>query len=261
MAAQDFRHATQEDQEKVIDFIRLLERLFKLPYGRDGISAETRNTLLYGQLQEGLKHKIMESPAVSGATGYQKLCLAAKAEEKRLAETKKQRQYQSEQKPKQTSSARPEGSKHRQSTGDQSEGGFGCGNSVIRCWNCQCPGHLAADCKDPKWGKSEQPARGGRAQQIHSAAHRSGGQEPQSPAKTTLMLPSHENANLPEDGCQGITSTVRGSVSPTGYHTQVKPGDTRKEEKTTREVMVPTVRVLRGRLGEAETSGECHGGG
>ena len=72
MAAQDFRHATQEDQEKVIDFIRRLERLFKLA-GRYGISAETRNALLYGQLQEGLKHKIVESPAVSGATGYQKL--------------------------------------------------------------------------------------------------------------------------------------------------------------------------------------------
>ena len=56
----------------MIDFIRRLERLFKLA-GRYGISAETRNTLLYGQLQEGLKHKIMESPAVSGATGYQKL--------------------------------------------------------------------------------------------------------------------------------------------------------------------------------------------
>ena len=81
----------------------------------------------------------MESAAVSGATGYQNLCLAAKAEEKRLAETKKQRQHQSKQKPKQTSLARPEGLKHRQSTGHQSEGGFGRGNSVIRCWNCQGP--------------------------------------------------------------------------------------------------------------------------
>ena len=35
----------------------------------------------------------MESPAVSGATDYQSLCLAAKTEEKRLAEIKKRRQY------------------------------------------------------------------------------------------------------------------------------------------------------------------------
>ena len=30
MAAQDFRHASQEDHEKVGDFIRRLEQLFKL---------------------------------------------------------------------------------------------------------------------------------------------------------------------------------------------------------------------------------------
>ena len=52
IAVQDFRHATQEEQEKVTDFIRRLERLFKLAYGHEGISAETRNTLLYRQLQE-----------------------------------------------------------------------------------------------------------------------------------------------------------------------------------------------------------------
>ena len=96
MAAQDFRHAAQEENEKVGDFIRRLEQLFKLAYGRDIISAETRGTLLYGQLQEGLRHRIMEAPAVSGATNYQALCLAAKAEEKRLAELKKRRQYRSD---------------------------------------------------------------------------------------------------------------------------------------------------------------------
>ena len=98
MAAQDFWRATQEEQEKVTDFIWRLERLFKLAYGHEGISAWTRNTLLYGQLQEGLRHRIMESPAVSGVTSYQGLCLAAKAEEKRLAEIKRRKQYHSDQK-------------------------------------------------------------------------------------------------------------------------------------------------------------------
>ena len=93
MAAQDFKHASQEDEEKVGDFIHRLEQLFKLTYGRDSISMETRSTLLYGQLQEGLRHRIMESPAVSGATDYQNLCLTAKAEEKRLTELRKRRQY------------------------------------------------------------------------------------------------------------------------------------------------------------------------
>jgi hypothetical protein len=49
-AAQDFRHASQQEGESVADFIRRLEQLFKLAYGRDGMSEETRGTLLHGQL-------------------------------------------------------------------------------------------------------------------------------------------------------------------------------------------------------------------
>ena len=92
MAAQDFRPASQEEDEKVGDSIRRLEQLFKVAYGQDAISAETRGTLLYGQLQEGLRYRLREAPAVSGAADYQALCMAAKAEEKRLAALKKRRQ-------------------------------------------------------------------------------------------------------------------------------------------------------------------------
>ena len=53
------------------------------------MSPETRNALLYGQLQEGLQYRLMEAPAVFRATDYQALCLAAKSEEKRIAELKK----------------------------------------------------------------------------------------------------------------------------------------------------------------------------
>ena len=49
--------------------------------------------LLYGQLQEGLLHTLMESPAVSGAQNYKELCIAAKREERRLAELKRKQQY------------------------------------------------------------------------------------------------------------------------------------------------------------------------
>ena len=38
----------------VANFIRHLERTFQIAYGRDGMSAETRGTLLHSQLQEGL---------------------------------------------------------------------------------------------------------------------------------------------------------------------------------------------------------------
>lgn len=96
LAAQDFRHASHEGNEKVGDFFYRLEQLFKLAYGHDTISAETPSTLLYGQLQKGMRYRIMEAPAVSGAANYRALCLTAKAEEKRLTELKKCRQYRSE---------------------------------------------------------------------------------------------------------------------------------------------------------------------
>ena len=76
LAAQDFRHASQQERESVADFIRRLEQLFKLAYGRDGMSDETRGTLLHGQLQEGLRYDIMTAPAVSGSHGYKELCVA-----------------------------------------------------------------------------------------------------------------------------------------------------------------------------------------
>ena len=57
------------------------------------MSAETRDTLLHGQLQEGLRYELMRSPAVSGAQNYKELCLAAKNEEKRLSELKKRQAY------------------------------------------------------------------------------------------------------------------------------------------------------------------------
>ena len=54
---------------------------------------ETHDTLLYCQLQEGLRYELMRGPAVSGATKYQELCIAAKNEEKRLADLQRRQQY------------------------------------------------------------------------------------------------------------------------------------------------------------------------
>ena len=93
MAGQDFRHTSHEESERVGDFIRRLERLFKVADGYDAMSPETRDALLYGQLQEGLQYRLMEAPAVSRAADYQALCLAGKSVEKRIAELKKHRQY------------------------------------------------------------------------------------------------------------------------------------------------------------------------
>ena len=93
MAAQDFRHCSQSEDEPVSDFIRRLERTFRLAYGHDKMSTETRHALLHG---EGLRQRVMEAPAVSGATTYTMLCHAAKNEERRQAELKKRKQYQTD---------------------------------------------------------------------------------------------------------------------------------------------------------------------
>ena len=79
VAAQDFRHASQHDGEPVADYIRRLEQIFRVVYGRETMSDETRNTLLHSQLQEGLSYELMKAPAVSGSHFYQELPLLSRA--------------------------------------------------------------------------------------------------------------------------------------------------------------------------------------
>ena len=93
LATLDFRHAVWKDSEAVADYVRRLERTFQIGFGRDRMSTETRNVLLYGQLQSGLTLELSKAPAVSGAYNYDELCIAAKNDEKRLAELEKRQQY------------------------------------------------------------------------------------------------------------------------------------------------------------------------
>ena len=81
LAAQDFRHTTQQLGEKVTDFVRRLERAFNIAYGRETLTKETREAFLYGQLQEGLLIQLLQNAAVSGAQNYRELVMAAKNEE------------------------------------------------------------------------------------------------------------------------------------------------------------------------------------
>ena len=105
-----------------------------MAYGRDGLGEETRNTLLYSQMQEGLKIKLMRDAAVSGAGSYQALCLAAKNEERRLAELRKRQQYRKATIP----SAPPSSSS---STSRKAPA-----RAMIR----DEAGHFASACKNPK---------------------------------------------------------------------------------------------------------------
>ena len=103
LAAQDFRHLQQCDNEMVGDFIGRLKRTFQLAYGADVMAEETRQRLLQGQLQEGRKDEILQSPTVLGSLDYTALCLAAKNKERRLTELARRQHHRNSGPPKGTS--------------------------------------------------------------------------------------------------------------------------------------------------------------
>ena len=47
--------------------------MFQIAYGRDKLKIETQDTLLYGQLMEGLKYELVRGPSVSDAQTYKEL--------------------------------------------------------------------------------------------------------------------------------------------------------------------------------------------
>lgn len=163
LAAQEFRHTVQQSSELVSDFILRIEQTFRRAYGREQMSAETRDTLLYGQLQEGLKYTLVKSPAVSGARSYSELCLAARNEERRLTELHRRQQYQQLDSALNATATRrgSNTSKANQEKGmtTKSASGHSLPRSVTvsgdkakikRCWNCDKVGHVAKECRAPK---------------------------------------------------------------------------------------------------------------
>ena len=151
LAAQDFRHTRQKESETVTDFVCRLERTFQLAYGREPMSQETRQMLLYGQLQEGLRDEMMESSAVSGALGYSELCLAAKSEEQRRAEVKKRQQYRRAEPGRRDTRPPPTTSASTPSSGSQASQGRApkdsSGRKPRECYGCGSTNHLYKDCR------------------------------------------------------------------------------------------------------------------
>ena len=143
LAAQEFRHTLHQERESVSDFIRKIERTFQIAYGGDNMSKETRDTLLHGQVQEGLRDEIMRSPSVSGAQTYKELCLASKNEEKRLASLSKQRQYfrSAKQADRETGNPLPK-PQHQNSQGPQTRPKV----TSVQCYLCGQIGHIARVC-------------------------------------------------------------------------------------------------------------------
>ena len=163
-----------------MDFVRRLERTFHIAYGRDSMSSETKDTLLYGLLQEGLQLELMRGPAVSGATRYQELCVAAKNEEKRLVDFKRWQQYSKQlhhqpqqpygSKPQQSivpSSARPRplqpGRTDQQR--DLRRSGSDPSSDGKKCFRCKRTDHFMRDCPLKK-SESSGSSRQTRTQQV-----------------------------------------------------------------------------------------------
>ena len=162
-----------------------MEHIYQIAFGRENLSAETRDMLLYGQLQEGLSYSLIESPSVSSAQNYRELSIATKKEERRLAELKKKQQYLKTEKPPESLTKR---SFQRNYNSNQKSGGsgnkfkpFGKQKS-LRCYLCDSPHHLARDCHEHQTesqGKSSQKGIESKgAKMIRTRYHTSSQKQP-----------------------------------------------------------------------------------
>ena len=120
------------------------------------MSTETRDTLLYGQLQEALRCKLMRAPAMSGSTKYQELCMAAKNEEKHLAELCKRQQYSKSSQ--QANKSKPPGDMQKYAWSDCSTPApkpvatmsTDRPTETRECHYCKKAGHVVRDCRKKK---------------------------------------------------------------------------------------------------------------
>ena len=162
LAGQDFRHTRQGEVETVADFVRRLERVFLIAYGSDKMGQETREVILHGQMQDGLRLELMKSPTVSGALTYKELCMSAKNEERRQAELRKRWDYFKQTSALPSPPKKPDNKPARSQSGSLPflQPKTVVGSEARRCYNCNKPGHLAKDCRAPKTESSGR-GRGG----------------------------------------------------------------------------------------------------
>ena len=148
LAAQDFRHTVQSPKESVSDFIRRLEQVFRRAYGKEQMSTETRDTLLHGQLQEGLSDALIRAPAVSGALTYQELCVAAKNEERRQTDLSRRHQYRKDENAIPLLGSNMHKNAQGRSPADQRSRSTPTDPPIKkRCYVCNSTGHLMKDCR------------------------------------------------------------------------------------------------------------------
>ena len=105
------------------------------------MSLETKEAILFGQLQEGLHMELLRGPAVSGALGYKELCAAAKNEERRLSELKKRQTYLRPSNPSVTGKSNTPAPTVKKPNNSRSQ---------LACYNCGKLGHLSCDYRSKK---------------------------------------------------------------------------------------------------------------
>ena len=149
LATQDFQHRAQKGNESVAEYIRCLARMFQIAYDEYRLS---KSTMLHGQLQDGLKMELMDSPSVSGALTYKELVMAAKNEEMRLSELKKRQAYTrtGSMLDRQLPSSGKLVSKQQNHTNQPKFTRGGSVKNSLRCLYCKKLGQFAHDCRQKK---------------------------------------------------------------------------------------------------------------
>ena len=111
------------------------------------MSTETKNVLLYGKLQDGLRIDLFsKAPAILGTQNYQELYMAARNKEKCLAKLKRKRQYA------QGTSGQFQPDKSQQQPSvikKEDQQGKVIFRKQVKCYTCGSPNHLAHDCQVP----------------------------------------------------------------------------------------------------------------